>query len=217
MKKLPLTIGIASALAIGFAGTPAIGGDGHSGLKGLDDETSITVSGTIVNADEDEFDLLVGDETLTVEIEDDIRDGGAYTLSDGDRITVTGSVDDDLFEGKELEATAIYIEKIGTTFIVDDDYAGDHGMVAGRNLGEYVELTGTVTEVDGDDEEFRVRGDLGSFTVEVDELDNDPFDDDDYLQIRVGDTVRVVGEIDDDWLEGREIEANSVNVIRVGS
>ncbi|MBY6203526.1 hypothetical protein [Halomonas denitrificans] len=217
MRKLPLAIGIASALAAGTAVSPALADEHASALKGLEDDTSITVSGTVIEAREDEFDLLVGNERLTVEIDDDIRDGGAYTLASGDRVTTTGTVDDDFFEGKELEATALYIEKLGTTFVVDEDYAGDHGMVVGRNLGEYVEVTGTVTTVSDDDEEFRLQGDLGSFTVEVDELDDDLFDDEDYLQVRVGDTVRVVGEIDDDWLEGREIEANSVNVIRVGS
>ena len=29
---------------------------------------------------------------MTVEMEDDIRDGGAYTLSSGDRVTTTGTV-----------------------------------------------------------------------------------------------------------------------------
>jgi len=153
---------------------------------------------------------------VTVEVEDEIRDGGAYTLSPGDRVTVSGRVDDDLFEGKELKANAIHIDKLGTTFIIDEEYADEYGMVFGQDIGDYIAVAGNVTTVRPDDGEFRIHGNLGDFTVEVDKLAENPLDEDGYMRIRTGDAVRIVGKVDEDWLEGREIVATSIRVIRLG-
>lgn len=216
MRKHLLTASIASVLAAGLAFSPLQAQDNGGALSGLEEDTSITLSGTVIEARDDEFDLRVGTETVTVDIEDEIRDGSAYHLLEGDRVTVTGRVEDHFFQDKELEANGLYIDKIGTTFIVDEDYADDYGMVAGRMMDDYVEIAGTVTMIGDDHDEFRIHGDVGDFTVEVDELAENPLDDEGYMKIRVGDAVRVVGEIDDDWIEGREIVASSVNVVRVG-
>ncbi|NKI34751.1 hypothetical protein HFP89_06190 [Wenzhouxiangella sp. XN79A] len=215
MKNQLLATSIASALAVGLTALPAHAEEQTGPLSGLEEDTSITLSGTIVEEREDEFDLMVGAETVTVDIEDDIRDGGAYTLLPGDRVTVTGQVEDHFFQGRELEATAMHIDKIGTTFILDEDYADKYGMVSGRMMDDYVQVSGVVKSVD--DDEFRIHTRAGGdFTVEVDELADNPLDDDGYMKIRVGDSVNVFGEIDDDWIEGREIVASSVDVLRVG-
>jgi uncharacterized protein YdeI (BOF family) len=212
-----LAASITSALAAGLAFSPLQAQEQTGPLSGMDDETSITLSGTVIEARDDEFDIRVGTETVTVDIEDEIRDGDAYELLPGDRITVSGLVEDHFFQGKELEANALYIDKLGTTFIVDEDYADDHGMVAGRMMDDFVEVAGTVTMVGDDHDEFRIHGNVGDFTVEVDELAENPLDDDGYMKIDVGDAVRVIGEIDDDWIEGREIVASSVTVVRIGA
>lgn len=215
MNKRPLTIGIAAALAAGTAFSSVHAQDANEALRGIADDTSITLSGTVVEAREDEFDLLVGDETVTIEVEDEIRDGGAYTLLHGDRITATGRVDDDLFEGKELVASALHIDKLDTTFVIDEQYAGRFGMAMDSFDANYIDVSGTVTEVR--DDEFRIHAGLGDFTVEIGELPSNPLDDEGYMKILPGDAVRVLGEIDSDWIEGREIVASSVSVVRVGT
>lgn len=216
MKRSILAIGIASAIAFGSTISSAQPEDRGNLLANIDEDTSITLSGAVVEARQDEFDLIVGGETVTVEVKDEIRDGGAYTLAPGDRVTVSGRVDDDLFEGKELKARGLHIDKLGTTFIIDEGYADKYGMVPDTDIGDYIAVAGTVTTVRPDDGEFRIHGDLGDFTVEVDALPENPLDDEGYLRIRTGDAVRVVGEVDDDWLEGREIVASSVRVVRLG-
>lgn len=214
MNRQPLSLGIASALFAGMTLNPALADDHEGMLDQVEDDTSITLSGTVVEAREDEFDLQIGNDTVTIEIDDDIRDGGAYELAAGDRITASGRVDDDLFEGKEIAAEAIHVDKLDTTFIIDEEYADQYGMNMGRNLDDTVSVTGTVIKVA--DDEFRIRAGIGEFTVEVDELASNPLDDEGYMKIGSGDSVLVVGEIDDDWLEGREIVASSVSVVRVG-
>lgn len=216
MKHNALAVSIASAIALGSTVSSAQSEDSSNMLENIKEDTSITLSGAVVEAREDEFDLVVGGQTLTVEVEDDIRDGGAYTLLPGDRVTVAGRVDDDLFEGKELKANALHIDKLDTTFIIDEDYADKHGMVFGQNLGDYITVAGHVTTVHPDDGEFRIHADIGDFTVEVDELDDNPLDDEGYMKISAGDSVLIDGKVDDDWLEGREIVASSIRVVRHG-
>lgn len=216
MKQSALAIGIASALAFGSTTSSAQSGDDANMLNKFQEDTSITLSGAVVEAREDEFDLLVGGQTVTVEVEDEIRDGGAYTLAPGDRVTATGRVDDDLFEGRELKASALHIDKLGTTFIIDEEYADKYGMNFGKDIGDYAMVAGHVTTVRPDDGEFRIHAGLGDFTVEVDQLAENPLDDEGYMRIRIGDAVRVTGVVDDDWFEGREIVATSISVVRAG-
>jgi len=222
MKQTALAISIASALAVGSTIGLTIGSTNASAqsedeanmLENVQEDTSITVSGSVTHARDDEFDLLVGGQEITVEVEDEIRDGDAYTLVPGDRLTVTGRVDDDLFEGRELKASALHIDKLGTTFIIDEEYADKYGMNFGVDIGDYAVVAGHVTAVN--DGEFRIHAGLGDFTVEVDELAENPLDDEGYMKIHTGDAVRVTGVVDDDWFEGREIVATSVSVVRAG-
>jgi hypothetical protein len=72
-------------------------------------------------------------------------------------------------------------------------------------------VQGRVTDVD--DEEFTIDGATRRFRVDVEDLPSNPLDDQGYQQIEVGDVVSVIGEMDDDFLDGREIEADSVVTI----
>lgn len=215
MNKKLLSMTIATVVAAGSASSAALAQSENHMLNSYEDDTSITLSGTVVEARSDEFDMLVNDDTITIEVEEQFRDGGAFSLLTGDAVTVTGRVDDDLFEGKELKANALYIDKLGATFILDEDYVERHGMVAGRNLTGFIEVAGNVTNVSDDAEEFRIHTGVGDFTVEVDELDSNPIDSEGVTRIRPGDWVSVLGEVDSDWLEGREIVASNVHLVRL--
>ena len=219
MRKHLLASSITTALAATLALSPVQAEEHDSNddmLESMAEDTSITLSGTVVEARDDEFDLRVGEQVVTVDIEDDIRDGGAYTLMQGDKVTVSGQIEDHFFQDKELEANALHVAKLNTTFIVDEDYADDYGMVSGKSMDDSIEVTGTVISVSPDDEQFRIRAEkMGEYTVEVDELDDDPFDDDGYMKIQQGSRVQITGEIDSDWMEGRELEANSINVVQM--
>jgi len=213
MNRKILSMSIASILAAGFMSSASAAETDSKFLKGMEDDTYLTFTGSVAETREDEIDLMVGKDTVTVEVDDEIRDGGAYSLAEGDSITVTGYVNDEFFDGKEVEANAIYVDKIGTTFIVNEDFADGYGMVSGRDFDDHVEINGKVISIDEDDE-FRINTGSGEFTVEVDGLDDNPLDDDGYMQLRVGDQINVSGVIDDDWMEGREIEANKVHSVK---
>jgi hypothetical protein len=137
-----------------------------------------------------------------------------YLLMQGDSVTVYGLIDDDFFEARTIEASRVYVENLGTYFYasaVDEEDRGGFVTLFSSLDPSTVVLQGSVTAVD--DEEFVI--DVGSrqVTVEVEEMAYNPLDDEGYQRVDVGDVVSVTGEVDDDFLEGREVVAESVTTI----
>lgn len=177
--------------------------------------------------------VAYGDSTITVET--DLRDfnTGAASLQPGDRVTVNGRIDDDFLESRKIEASNVFVERLGTTYhpgapdttrpqgdttgTPADTMRADDGqdswaivwlpMVESRTV-----LEGTVVKVG--DEEFTLAAGTGTIEVEVDEMTNNPLDDDGYHRIREGDRVRVWGELDYELFEGDSFDATSVVTLR---
>lgn len=73
-------------------------------------------------------------------------------------------------------------------------------------------MQGAVTDVDSD--EFTFDTCLRRVNVETDGMAYNPLDDDGYQTIEKGDVVSVAGQMDDDFFEGRVLEADSVTTLR---
>ncbi|MBN1240123.1 MAG: hypothetical protein JXB36_16585 [Gammaproteobacteria bacterium] len=177
------------------------------------DGSFVSISGTVRSVESDAFTLDFGGNTITVEMDDRDRDAGGYQLEQGDGVTVYGLIDDDFFQRRTIEASSVFVEDLATYFYASAVDEEDRGFVAVMTPVDPsdVMLQGTVTAVD--DEEFTLDSGSRSVTVEVEEMANNPLDDDGYQRIAVGDVVSVTGEVDDDFLEGREVEAESVTTI----
>ena len=212
IRNLKLAVAISAAVAA-VGSTAAIAQDHEAErLERYADGTSVTVSGSIAEVRDDEFDLRSGSGLLTVEIDDADRDAEAYGLSAGDKVTATGSVDEDFFEGREIEADAVYIHKLGVTFTMLDEMDPAWGLFSGGDPDETTSVTGQITNIE--DDEFTLATGNVSLTVETDELDDNPMGGEGYLRLAVGDRVRVRGELEDGWFQDRELEATGINVIR---
>ena len=173
------------------------------------DDTWISFSGVVEQVSSDRFDVDYGEGTVTVEFDDGDRDADAYVLDEGDRVTVSGIVDDDLYEERTIEASSVYVESIGTYFYASAVDEEDAFVTVTSPLDpSEIWVQGTVTDVD--DEEFTIDTGLRRTIVEVDELFYNPLDDVGYQKIEVGDRVSVRGNVDYDLFEGREIVADSV-------
>ena len=203
------TITTTSALALALAGASvAWAADPMT----APDDSWISVSGNVESVSADAFVLDYGDGLMTVEMDDGDRDADGYKLISGDEVTVTGRIDDDLFEARTLEASSVYVENIGTTFFasaVDEEAIKD--VIVTVSTPVVISATtvqGIVTEVNA--EEFMVDTGLRQVRVEVEEMSYNPLDDEGYQKIEVGDLVSVTGQIDDDLFEGRELVADSV-------
>lgn len=64
----------------------------------------------------DTFLLDYGQGMIRVGFDDGDRDADAYKLMAGDRLSVTGLIDDDFYEMTTVEASSVYVESLGTYF-----------------------------------------------------------------------------------------------------
>lgn len=173
------------------------------------DDTWISISGTVDTVRPDSFTLDYGKGVITVEMDDGDRDADAYKLVKGDKVTVNGKIDDDLFETRTIEAGSVYVESLDTYFYASAaDEEDTFVTVTAPVVISQTIVQGKVTEVSGD--EFVVDAGLRKVRVDVSKMPNDPLDDEGYQKIKVGDRVSVIGKMDDDLFEGRELMAQSV-------
>jgi uncharacterized protein YdeI (BOF family) len=167
----------------------------------------IVLGGTAEDVGPDSFELDYGDGQVTVEMDDHDRDADGYVLRNGDEVKVSGLVDDDLFESTSIEASSVYVEKLGTYFFAHSADEEDVPLIIASTNADS-SIIGTVTGVGAN--EFVLDRGVRSITVEVENMAYDPLDDEGYQRIELGDVVSVVGTFDRDFFEGRELEARSI-------
>lgn len=176
------------------------------------DDSYISIGGTVESVARDSFVLDYGGGVVRVEMDDHDRDADAYKLLEGDKVTVSGRIDDDFFESTKIEASTVYVENLGTTFFASwlDEESGatiDLGAIPPVLVSQAI-VRGTVTEVN--DEEFLIDTGTRMLRVDTERLEYDPLDEEGYLQIEQGDRVKVIGQMDLNMFTGHELVADSV-------
>lgn len=211
-KTIPLLVTFLVALVV----APVSAKDPYA----MSDDTWITISGEVESVTADAFELDYGDGMITVEMDDGDRDADAYKLIKGDKVTVSGIIDDDFFQSTTIEAGNVYVEKLGTYFYasaVDEEdtwYDFTYPRLYPSVAPAPTVVHGVVSEVN--DDEFVVDIGTRSLTVEVEDMPYDPLDDTGYQKVAAGDLVSVAGVIDYDFFEGRDLVAQSVTILAKG-
>lgn len=205
-RAIPLALA-----AIGLATAPLAVSAGENPYAKAD-QTWININGTVETVNPNSFMLDYGDGSILVEMDDGDRDADAYKLVSGDKVSVSGRIDDDFFESTTIEASSVYVENIGTTFFssaMDEETRyGLEGWVIAPIEVSRTEVRGTVTAVNADD--FVIDTGQRKLTVDVGAMAYDPLDNEGYQQIDVGDRVKVVGEMETRLFEGRVLEADTL-------
>ena len=180
---------------------------------GKPDDTWISISGTVEAVTRDAFTLDYGEGVVTVEMDDGDRDADAYKLLKGDKVTVSGLVDADLYEATTIEASSVYVENIGTHFFASaaDEENGNWVAINTPVVISSTVIRGMVTEVGIDG--FKINTGDKQMEVDVDEMPYDPLDDEGYQKVKKGDFVEVSGYIDDELFDGRVFDARSLTVL----
>jgi len=199
VRRLALTTAVALAV-----GTTALAQQQTSTVPfERSDDSWITVSGEVVRSATDRFTLDYGDGTVIVEMDSPTGRDSGYALRAGDKVTVTGVVDDDMFETASIEASSVFVESLGKHFFssaVDEEdvaLAVVTPVVISRTA-----IVGTVSEVSGN--EMTVNTGQRSVRVDLSQLSSERRD------LQKGDRVSVVGTIDRDFFEGRELMATAL-------
>jgi len=172
----------------------------------------ISLKGTVTSAGPSSFKLDYGSGLIRVEMDDWNWYAASHPILEGDRVTVYGRVDDDLYETASIEASSVYVRNLNTYFYADDVDEEDvvfHPDSA--SLDNDLQLRGTVADIDG--REFTL--DTGTKEVKVDTLKMpyNPLDDEGYQKLKEGDFVQVTGNLDVDFFERTEIAADTVTTL----
>ena len=177
------------------------------------DDTRITLFGTVAEVNGNRFKLDYGEGTIIVETDGRDWNAGDGRLEAGDRVTVFGMVDKDLYETTTLEARSVYVERLGAMFQASplDEEDNFYNL---NNLSDDFDtvLQGTVSGVGVTS--FTLDRENRRITVEVDDMAYNPLDEEGYQRVEEGDVVSVTGSMSKKFFEGRVLEAESVVTVR---
>ena len=163
----------------------------------------LTLTGKVVATEPGWFRLDIGPEVITVEMDDwDWYKEGRALLA-GDRVTVNGRVDQDLWEQKKLEASSVYVPKLGVSFFAS---GADEEELAAAAVQVDTDVTarGQVMSIEG--REFTIGAVGGPVRVDASQLSNPP-------HLKVGDRVYAWGDLDLDPREKVELMADGVVIL----
>jgi len=212
MRKTISIVGTAALL--GLAALPAAAQQTDAGqLATVGDRDWISVTGRVKATAGTHFTLDYGAGDITVEVDNHAwyQDKKADFLP-GDRVTVTGRIDDDVYHRRTIEASSVYLDKLNAYYYADpaDEEGGFYAYPMARYAenDEWVGITGTV--LSKNDDGFTLASGAQTLRVDTGDVDRPPL-------VDVGDRVSVYGEMDDaDLFEGREILATSVVTLSPG-
>ena len=201
--------------------------------KGMDDgltekvkETWIGVTGNIANPQATKFTLDYGKGKLTVEMNDWKWYTKNYDKMIGDKITVYGRLGETLFQGKFIDPTSIYDQKMGTYFfgksrlsVLESRAMDDDPVIEFYGKGFPVEvggvtIQGTVTSTN--DKAFTIDTGKRKLTIDTSSLPNDPLDKNGYQAITKGDYLNVTGTISKAFMNKGELVADHIVVFQKG-
>jgi hypothetical protein len=185
------------------------------------DASWISISGTVVEPTDSSFLLDYGDDVVIVEVDDWDVYAEAHPLINGDRVTVYGRVDNDLFEAAKIEAGAVFVQGLNTYIYASSaDEEGDataYYPYYWTNLGvpvtNDVTVRGMVTAVDPEQREFRIDRGNRELTVKTESMVFNPLDKYGYQRIQQGDVVSVTGNLDKNFFGGRVLRADMVTTL----
>lgn len=178
--------------------------------------TYISLGGKITSVDADSFLLDAGTHRISVEMDDYNDDADASMLRKGDRVTVYGLVDDNLFSNETIEASSIYVERLNNKYFANSLDEEERALAEATPLpaSENIALQGQVSRVNPYEYEFELEAGDRDVRVEILDLPDNPLDERGQRRLREGDVVRVEGRWERDFLEGREIDAQRLEVLR---
>jgi uncharacterized protein YdeI (BOF family) len=210
MKKPTFVL---SLLASALVATPALA----QSPKLQPDDSWMSISGTVIDSEDDEFTLDYGNGQISVETDDWQWRGADMPLLPGDEVTVYGQVEQHLFVDASIEADSIFVESLGTYFYPSPTSNAstytvvDVTPVTPVVVGNLV-YTGTVQNVG--DRQFSINtGDL-RLTVDTGTMKNNPLDDEGRLKVQKGDTVSVLGDLGTGVIGDRKLYAGSIVILR---
>lgn len=172
----------------------------------------ISVSGTVVSAADESFMLDYGEGVIKIEMDDWDWYKEAAMLIDGDKVTVYGRVDNDLYENKTIEASSVYVKNLNSYFYAspEDEEDWRYRFFNPPAIDSWIEMTGVITDINIPEREFTLDTGNRKLTVNTRQMTYNPLDKLGFQELKIGDYIRVAGEMDYDLFEKREVIAKTI-------
>lgn len=186
-------------------------------LRDKVDGEYVTVSGKVTETNPHSFVMKTKNNKVLVEVDDYTSwTADGFKVIVGDQVVVNGKVDKDFLEKKSIEAGSVYVKNIDTYFFsnsADEETSTyitpAYSYIGTLPEGAVVDLQGTVTNVDN--REFTVDTGFRKVRVDTDEMAYNPLDNIGFSKIKVGDRVRISGDVEDNLFESKKVDAKYVN------
>jgi uncharacterized protein YdeI (BOF family) len=212
MMKRTLLVMLLMAVLLGFATAPGAKTASKDPYMKAD-ESWISISGTAVDTLVDSFTLDYGEGLVSVEMDGWGWYNQTFNVIEGDKVTVYGKIDDDLYETTSIGASSVYDENLGTYFYAnsadeeyDEDY--DYWVVGEAIVVGQTTVRGTVTGVNG--REFTIDNGPRKLTVDTSTMGYNPMDKKGFQAINKGDYVSVSGSMKNTFWDKRKLMADVV-------
>lgn len=197
-----------SALAIALAGTlAACGGNeaektqvtplqpDRTQLVTADNRDRVTLDGSVASVGADSFMMNYGGGAIRIELDDWDSFDEARLLRPGERVIVSGRVDDDFGTNRTVEAGSVFVSGLNTIYlasVTDEEQLNLGTLQDNEGIGAF-DYTGRITSIAGRTFEMGTRP--GVIAVDTRELTYDPFDTRGFQRLKEGDRVYVWGNL----------------------
>ncbi len=172
----------------------------------------ISLSGTVVATTPTTFDLDYGGGLVIVEMDGWGWYPAAYPILDGDKVSVFGRVDKDLYETATIEARSVYVKDTNTYYYANDADEEDVGFATPTMYPDNgFQMRGRITNING--REFTMDTSGKKIKVDTMQMFYNPLDDKGIQKLKVGDWVQVTGKLDVNLFANNEIIAEHVTTL----
>ena len=162
-------------------------------LQKEEDNSRLSLSGTVVDKDKTGFELDYGSGFVWVQMNDWKWYKADHPIELGDKVRVNGIIGDDQEKKPIIVADNVYVKDLNTYFFTQ---GGSDIFQPAIEQDRVFQLSGIIVSIDN--RQFTMN--LGSRKVLIDtsELPYNPLDNKGYQQLKVGDSVYVTGELKKD-------------------
>ena len=170
----------------------------------------VAIEGKVKSVTPENFTLDYGNGELIVDMDDFNNYGNIASALKGDKVTVFGKTAAVYPGMTEFDADSVWVNGMNTYFYAKDATESDflRFTVMGNKLPAQG-FAGEITDVDSD--QFTMKTPEGTdIDVNIEKLGYNPFDDEGFQKLKVGDRVWVAGSYDRDLLSDDEMEATHV-------
>lgn len=188
-------------------------------LENKADRSYISITGNVASTTSSKgsgFTLDYGDGLIAVEVDDYLSGDKSAGIIPGERVTVNGRVDNDLFETRSIEADSVYVHNRNTYYYAssaDEELNRYSSYLYAPTYpvdGTWLTVSGVVKSVSPADRSFEIDTGVRELEIETQRLGYNPLDQIGFQKIQVGDRVSVTGLLDSDFFDEDDIIATSI-------